>query len=87
MKGKPEQVSLFCLDCKLRECDQQSLHCVFRLMTAPNWLQKRKIADEKRMLRKRQMRIAEIRKKALKQIADLEKAQEYSRTYLAMAGK
>ena len=47
------QIDFICLECPLKECDQQSLWCKFRLQTNPNWMQKRKIADDKKKLEKR----------------------------------
>lgn len=51
MKG--EQLELLCLTCILKACDEQSLHCRLRLFTNPNWMQKRKIADDKKREAKR----------------------------------
>ena len=39
---------LWCLQCWLKTCDEQSLWCGYRLHTKPNWIQKRKAADERR---------------------------------------
>lgn len=47
------QANLFCSDCKLRKCNEQALGCVFRLLTRPNWQQKRKAANERKKARKR----------------------------------
>lgn len=47
------QANLFCKDCKLRVCDEQALGCTFRLYTKPNWQQKRKIKDDRKLAKKR----------------------------------
>lgn len=52
-KRAEEQANLFCVGCILRTCDEQSLHCRFRLLTKPNWQQKRKARHERRKAGKR----------------------------------
>lgn len=46
------QANLFCVDCKLKTCDEQALGCTFRLYTKPNWQQKRKIKNDRKLARK-----------------------------------
>lgn len=48
-----DQLDLICTQCILRTCDEQSLHCQYRWQTNPNWIQKRKIANEKKKAGKR----------------------------------
>lgn len=43
-KATALQIELFCTGCILRVCNEQSLHCHFRLYTKPNWMQKRQMA-------------------------------------------
>ena len=46
--------SIYCLTCQVPgECNPQSILCLFRLYTKPNWLQKRKIANDRKRARKR----------------------------------
>jgi len=50
---KNDQLDLICTQCILKVCDEQSLHCLFRWNTKPNYNQKRKIAAEKKKAAKR----------------------------------
>ena len=52
-KRTQAQINLFCVNCKLKDCDEQALGCTYRLYTKPNWQQKRKIKNDRRLAKKR----------------------------------
>ena len=60
------------MQCPLRDCDEQSLWCGLRLAQGrPNWLQKRKIRDERKKAKRIRQLIANAEQAYQAKIAEL----------------